>query len=1624
MSPARAFRPELAVPAWDRVRCDRERRDCAAALILKAMQGRWILIEDIDMAPLEILASLVPLLESRSLYLAPRDASVHAAPGFQLLATRSTLPAAVAAAGFRRESAGMALLEGLCTLVRVEESPLPETALVVAGLYPSLAASGLADRLVRVFAALLDPRPPHDSPLARVRFPRRLTKRDLFKLCARVAAALPGAGGGGFVTEQQRELVLRDAADCVCGMLPSARDRLAVASCIGDALDVAPERVAFLMTSHKPALLHDGSVVSVGRVHLAAAAGTGTRSAAKLGGGVAGGVVGTFCGTVSSMQLLEAVSAAVANEEPVLLTGETGTGKTSTVQHLASQVGRRLVVVNLNQQTDSSDLLGGFKPVEMKQLVQPLMDELMQLLPRVTSEAKNASFIQTCREKFEGRQWKTLLRLMRQAVALVDSLDPHDDGDDSDQGGGHVSVERGKRKANSRAKGRRLPVHVRQMWRRFAWSVEEVGRKAEAIKGRFAFSFVDGVVIKALKEGHWLLLDEINLAPAELLERLCGLLEGKQGSVAVTERGDVNPVERHAEFRLFACMNPPTDVGKKDLPLSLRTRFTEIFVDEVEKESELREIVLGYMRDSSSLSYVDIIVQFYLEARVLARAGDLFDGANQRVHYNLRSLARVMQYVSFMQPQGYSFERALIEGVSMTFATQLHPSCQPLMEAVVAKHLCKDPQRAAQGRFRPGEGRGQSAEDFVCIGQSGATDGIWINKGPDWGKLPIPNLILTKSCQLYLRNMARAAAPQKYPILLQGPTSAGKTSMIEYLAAVTGHRFVRINNHAHTDVQEYLGAYVSDEHGKLVFQEGPLVGALRGGHWLVLDELNLAPSEVLEMLNRLLDDNRELLIPETQETVRPHAHFVLFATQNPAGDTYGGRKVLSRAFRNRFLEVHVDDIPHEELKEMIEKRCKIAPSRAEKIVQVMQELHRRRQCSNIFAGRKAFVTPRDLFRWADRAAATATDSYHDLACQGYMLLAEGLRRQEEKDCVRDVLQVVMKTAVDVDGLYACGCSEDVDAMAKRMLIDGGGRVIAGDGDVAMVTQEDDGSRFEGLVKTKSAMRLMRLVGRCLRFSEPVLLVGETGTGKTSVCQAFARRLGAKLHIVNCHQNSETADLIGGYRPVRGKETAAARVRHLAASLFSALKRCRIGEAGLSLVDRGGEEAAGLSNNILGDAALTQAAETCSTADVAQVVKMVERIWSAAEQVLAGVPSQHAEEFRGYVQDVQSEYGAYRALFRWYDGPLVTAMRNGDMLLIDEISLAEDSVVERLNSVLEPGRTMTIAEKGGEVIQAHPNFRVFATMNPGGDFGKKELSLALRNRFTEIWVDAVTDVEDIGSILTSHLAAEVVQAGCVDVLIRFWKWFVEREGGMHKRLLSLRDLLAWANFINLSHTNGLSCAEALLHGACMVLLDGLGIGDGSSDARSLAMRHDCFRFLVASLPPEAQAGLAVDYDQADLAPRAGPGGDDDERFGVAPFFIERGQHRERSSFNLTAPTTGHNIRRVLRGMQLKKPILLEGSPGVGKTSLVQALAAVSGHRLVRINLSDQTDMMDLLGTDLPVQGGSTAQFEWCDGVFLQALKAGDWVSTKCICFQSPIFSIKDTCFFKLNYLTITWLYSIN
>lgn len=53
-----------------------------------------------------------------------------------------------------------------------------------------------------------------------------------------------------------------------------------------------------------------------------------------------------------------------------------------------------------------------------------------------------------------------------------------------------------------------------------------------------------------------------------------------------------------------------------------------------------------------------------------------------------------------------------------------------------------------------------------------------------------------------------------------------------------------------------------------------------------------------------------------------------------------------------------------------------------------------------------------------------------------------------------------------------------------------------------------------------------LVERCYQMREPVLLVGETGGGKTTVCQLLSIMKRSKLHILNCHQYTETSDFLG------------------------------------------------------------------------------------------------------------------------------------------------------------------------------------------------------------------------------------------------------------------------------------------------------------------------------------------------------------------------------------------------------------------------------------------------------------------------------------------------------------------
>lgn len=143
-------------------------------------------------------------------------------------------------------------------------------------------------------------------------------------------------------------------------------------------------------------------------------------------------------------------------------------------------------------------------------------------------------------------------------------------------------------------------------------------------------------------------------------------------------------------------------------------------------------------------------------------------------------------------------------------------------------------------------------------------------------------------------------------------------------------------------------------------------------------------------------------------------------------------------------------------------------------------------------------------------------------------------------------------------------------------------------------------RHMNIVWTFNMRKLTVLVAKAIEFKEPVLLVGETGGGKTTVCQLLAENNDQSLFTVNCHMHTESSDFIGGLRPVR--DHSVSRLLFYTAFL-------------------------------------------CESSTI-------------------------------FFQDEN-----LNKLFEWVDGPLIMAMTKGGMFLADEISLADDSVLERMNSLL-------------------------------------------------------------------------------------------------------------------------------------------------------------------------------------------------------------------------------------------------------------------------------------------------------------------------------------------------------
>jgi len=124
---------------------------------------------------------------------------------------------------------------------------------------------------------------------------------------------------------------------------------------------------------------------------------------------------------------------------------------------------------------------------------------------------------------------------------------------------------------------------------------------------------------------------------------------------------------------------------------------------------------------------------------------------------------------------------------------------------------------------------------------------------------------------------------------------------------------------------------------------------------------------------------------------------------------------------------------------------------------------------------------------------------------------------------------------------------------------------------------------------------------------------------------------------------------------------------------------------------------------------------------------------------------------------------------WSDGPLTRAVRTGAICYLDEIVEARKDTTVLIHSLTDHRRILPI-DKTGELIEAHPEFLLVISYNPGYQSVLKDLKPSTRQRF----VSLEFDYPDVASeaVIIAHESGATFFAISASSLMS--KWIGEGE----------------------------------------------------------------------------------------------------------------------------------------------------------------------------------------------------------------------------------------------------------
>ena len=379
---------------------------------------------------------------------------------------------------------------------------------------------------------------------------------------------------------------------------------------------------------------------------------------------------------------------------------------------------------------------------------------------------------------------------------------------------------------------------------------------------------------------------------------------------------------------------------------------------------------------------------------------------------------------------------------------------------------------------------------------------------------------------------------------------------------------------------------------------------------------------------------------------------------------------------------------------------------------------------------------------------------------------------------------------------------------------------------------NDINNIQNIKFTKSIERIITLVDKAITNHEAVLLIGDTGVGKSLSIEYISNYYKRKLTTINCHENMDTNDFLGS------------------------LKSC-----------------------------------------------------------------------------VNSNNNINKSIFEWVDGPITSAMKEGNIVVLDEIALVMDSVLERMNSIFETDSVLVLSEKNindnVEIIRPNKNFCVIGTICPSALEGKKELSQALRARFTEIYIPKYIN-EDIYTIIEykinniKYLVNKNLDKIYTKILYELYTYYNELQE--INKPMSFRDVDIICEFMikkceynekNNIENNEENIQKIFYQAIQMAIIEGLYLNESlSPELLSNLKEYILNKFSKKNIDKENHILI-----------------DNEKNFGVNDFILNKKlndknqmqieqdelNNNDIHEFIFDTETLKNNLSKIIRGMFIKKPI---------------------------------------------------------------------------------------------------------